>query len=50
MTSMGEKMSDQEVEDMIKEAAPNSEGKVKYEGSIVHCIIINFTLAIKFIS
>ncbi|XP_071526560.1 neo-calmodulin-like isoform X2 [Panulirus ornatus] len=31
MTSMGEKMSEQEVEDMIKEAAPNGDGKVNYE-------------------
>nr|XP_053653991.1 neo-calmodulin-like isoform X1 [Cherax quadricarinatus] len=31
MTSMGEKMSEQEVEDMIKEAAPNSDGRVNYE-------------------
>ncbi|MPC58833.1 hypothetical protein E2C01_052843 [Portunus trituberculatus] len=27
MTSMGEKMSEQEVEDMIKEAAPNGDGR-----------------------
>ncbi|XP_047501287.1 calmodulin-A-like isoform X1 [Penaeus chinensis] len=31
MTSMGEKMSEQEVEDMIKEAAPNGDGRVNYE-------------------
>ncbi|XP_069184378.1 uncharacterized protein [Procambarus clarkii] len=31
MTSMGERMSEQEVEDMIKEASPNSDGKVNYE-------------------
>ena len=34
MTSMGEKMSDQEVEDMIREASPNSDDKVKYEGKL----------------
>ncbi|KAK7051431.1 hypothetical protein SK128_017748 [Halocaridina rubra] len=31
MTSMGEKLSEQEVEDMIKEATPNGDGKVNYE-------------------
>lgn len=31
MTSMGERMSEQEVEDMIKEAAPNGDGRVNYE-------------------
>ncbi|KAK3872034.1 hypothetical protein Pcinc_022861, partial [Petrolisthes cinctipes] len=31
MTSMGEKMTEQEVEDMIKEAAPNADGRVNYE-------------------
>lgn len=34
MTSMGEKMSEQEVEDMIKEAAPNGDGRVNYEGEV----------------
>lgn len=34
MTSMGEKMSEQEVEDMIKEAAPNGDGRVNYEGKM----------------
>ncbi|XP_068212621.1 uncharacterized protein [Palaemon carinicauda] len=31
MTSMGEKLSEQEVEDMIKEATPNGDGRVNYE-------------------
>ncbi|XP_076057129.1 neo-calmodulin-like [Oratosquilla oratoria] len=31
MTSLGEKLSEEEVEDMLKEAAPNGEGKVNYE-------------------
>ncbi|KAK7083976.1 hypothetical protein SK128_028510, partial [Halocaridina rubra] len=31
MTSLGEKMSEQEVEDMIKDASPKGDGKVNYE-------------------
>ncbi|XP_066975123.1 uncharacterized protein [Macrobrachium rosenbergii] len=31
MTSLGEKMSEQEVEDMIKDASPNGDGRVNYE-------------------
>ena len=34
MTSMGEKMTEGEVEDMIKEASPSGDGKVNYEGEI----------------
>ena len=32
MTSMGERLSETEVEDMIKEASPSGDGRVNYDG------------------
>ena len=34
MTNLGEKLSDEEVEEMIKEADVDGDGQVDYEGEI----------------
>ena len=35
MTSLGEKLTDKEVEDMLNEADANNDGKIDYEGKQV---------------
>ncbi|MCL4153258.1 UNVERIFIED_CONTAM: hypothetical protein GTU68_042851 [Idotea baltica] len=35
MTSMGEKLTAEEVDDMIKEASPSGDGKVNYDGKAI---------------
>jgi hypothetical protein len=36
MVSLGEKLSDVELEDMIKEADANKDGKIQFEGEYMH--------------
>ena len=37
MTNLGEKLTDEEVEEMIKEADIDGDGQVNYEGKAVVC-------------
>lgn len=39
MTNLGEKLSEEEVDDMIKEADLDGDGMVNYEGNAVSCNI-----------
>jgi calmodulin len=41
MTNLGEKLTDEEVEDMIKEADVDGDGMVNYNGEIVSLILLN---------
>lgn len=40
MTNLGEKLSEEEVDDMIKEADLDGSGMVNYEGNVLSCNII----------
>lgn len=41
MTNLGERLSDAEVDDMIKEADSDGDGMVNYEGKIYHSPVIH---------
>ena len=41
MTSLGERLSEEEVEDMIKEADIDGDGQVNYEGMKSSCLSIH---------
>jgi len=38
MTNLGEKLSEEEVDDMIKEADLDGDGMVNYEGKMFSCL------------
>lgn len=40
MTNLGEKLSEEEVDDMIKEADLDGDGMVNYEGNLFICKIL----------
>lgn len=42
MTNLGEKLTDEEVEDMIREADLDGDGLVNYEGNTLHSLQPNF--------
>lgn len=47
MTNLGEKLSEEEVDDMIKEADLDGDGMVNYEGNMFSCnfIYLEFILS-----
>jgi calmodulin len=44
MTSLGERLSESEVDAMIKEASPSGDGKVNYDGQIDFIVSILLVL------
>lgn len=40
MTNLGEKLSEEEVDDMIKEADLDGDGMVNYEGNVFSCLYV----------
>lgn len=43
MTNLGEKLTDEEVDEMIREADIDGDGQVNYEGTLIHrSFLINF--------
>ena len=44
MTNLGEKLTDEEVDEMIREADIDGDGQVSYEGKELARLIVNLTL------
>ena len=41
MTNLGEKLTDEEVDEMIREADVDGDGQVNYEGEDMDCNVLN---------
>ena len=42
MTNLGEKLTDEEVDEMMREADIDGDGQVNYEGTLLHLVYLNF--------
>ena len=44
MTNLGEKLSDEDIDEMIKEADGDGDGQIQYEGQVEKkmCVSVNF--------